>query len=57
MLWKVSNKKSLVLPEKLISFSPLDEENSVTDRVALFSRATRKLRARCEESLTSLLEY
>lgn len=42
---------------KLISFSPFDEENSVTDHVALFGRATRKLRARCEKSLTSLPVY
>lgn len=41
----------------LISFSPFDKENSVTDHVALFTWAARKLRARCEESLAFLLVY
>lgn len=41
----------------LISFSPFDKENSVTDHVALFTWVARKLRARCEESLAFLLVY
>lgn len=58
ILWKFSNKKSLVLSEKPISFSPFGKENSVTGHVALFfSRATRKLSNRCEESLALLLVY
>lgn len=57
MLWKFSNKESLVLSEELISFSPFDKENPVTERVALFSGATRKLRARYEGSSTAFLVY